>query len=224
MSKPYFRDWGNLKFYEGKSFIAPPRIFKAELSLFFPNFYGQTLLKTPKTPRDTTPTLVGKASVVSIFSSQWAEGQAQSWVSQKSNPELHTILAENSDVAQMVHINYEDNSAKAWLIGLFMGSLRKKFPEKDWDKYFLVRRGLTDEIRECIGLLNSKVGYTYLVDQHCRIRWAGSGPSHPDELEGLNKGVARVAEDIRKEALLPASAREQLPGKKRLAERRDMES
>lgn len=216
MSRPYFRDWGNLKFHKGKSFIAPPRIFKAELSLFFPNFYGRTLIKTSKLPRDTTPTLTGKASVVTIFSSRWAEEQAKSWTSRESNPDLYRVLGENKGVAQMVHVNYEDNAAKAWLIGLFMGSLRKKFPEQDWDKYFLVRQGLTDEIREAIGLLNSKVGYTYLVDQHCRIRWAGSGPSHPDELEGLNRGLARMAEDIRNEALLPASAREQHPGRKHL--------
>ena len=214
MAKPYFRDWGNLKYHSGKSFIAPPRLFKAELSLFFPNFYGETLLKEAKEPRDTTPLLTGKASVVTLFSSQWAQSQVETFVSQKSNPELHDAVAQNSDVAQMVHINYEDNAAKAWLIRMFMGSLRKKFPEKDWDKYFLVRRGITDEIRESIGLLNSKVGYTYLVDHHCRIRWAGSGPSHPDELEGLNKGVARLAEEIRKEATLPATAREQHPGKK----------
>lgn len=216
MAKPYFRDWGNLKFHEGKSFIAPPRIFKAELSLFFPNFYGQTLLKTTKAPRDTTPTLTGKASVVSIYSSQWAESQAQSWVSPEANPGLQQVLREHGDVAQAVQINYEDNAAKAWIIGLFMGSLRKRFPEKDWDKYFLVRRGLTDEIRESVGLLNSKVGYTFLIDHHCRIRWAGSGPSHPDELEGLNRGLVRVSQDIRKEVRMPASAREQHPGKKRL--------
>ena len=216
MSRPYFRDWGNLKFHEGKSFIAPPRLFKAEFSLFFPNFYGQTLLKSTKEPRDTTPTFTGKASVVSVFSSQWAESQIDTFVSEKANPELHEAIAGSGGLAQQVYINYEDNSAKAWLVKMFMGSLRKKFPEDNWGQYFLVQRGITDQIRESIGLLNSKVGYTFLVDQHCRIRWAGSGPAHPDELEGLNKGVTRVVEDIKKEARLPASAREQHPGKQHL--------
>ncbi|VUC36024.1 unnamed protein product [Clonostachys rosea] len=216
LSRPYFRDWGNLKFHEGKSFIAPPRLFKAELSLFFPNFIGQTIEKSSKEPKDTTPVLSGRASVVSFFSSQWAENQVHSWTSEAANPELHKVLAQNENFAQTVSINYEDNKAKAWIVRMFMGSLRKKFPQKDWDKYFLVQGGVTDEIRESIGLLNSKVGYTYLVDQHCRIRWAGSGTSHPDELEGLNKGLARLADEIRKEAALPASAREQHPGNKRV--------
>ncbi|KIE03113.1 ATPase assembly factor ATP10, mitochondria, partial [Metarhizium majus ARSEF 297] len=213
ISRPYFRDWGNLQFHKGKSFIAPPRLFKAELSLFFPNLYGETLVKTDKAPRDTTPLLTGKASVVSIYSSQWAEQQAATFVSKESNPALHDVLDKNGDFAQVININYEDNRGKAWLVKLFRGSLRKRFPEKDWDKYFLVQRGITDDIRESIGLLNSKVGYTYLVDHHCRIRWAGSGPSHPEENASLAKGLARLVEEIKRDAARPAAAREQLPGK-----------
>ena len=216
MARPYFRDWNNLKFHEGKSFISPPRLFKAELSLFFPNLYGQTLLKSDKEPRDTTPLLHGRASIVSVFSSQWAEIQAQSFVSSKANPGLEQVLAENPGVAQKVDINYENNAGKAWIVRMFMGSLRKKVTEKDWDKYFLVQRGITDNIRESIGLLNSKVGYVYLVDQHCRIRWAGSGTAHPDELEGLTKGLRKMVQDLEKEASLPRTAREQHPGKKHL--------
>lgn len=216
MSRPYFRDWNNLQFHEGKSFIAPPRLFKAELSLFFPNLYGQTLLKTDKEPRDTTPLLTGKASVISIFSSQWAERQAASFVSKEANPALHDVVSRSGDLAQFVNINVEPNSGKAWLIRMFMGSLRKQFAEKDWDKYFLVRRGITDNIRESIGLLNSKVGYTYVVDHHCRIRWAGSGTAHPLECEGLAKGLERVVEEIKRDAHLPASARERHPGKQHL--------
>lgn len=221
MSRPYFRDWGNLQYHKGKSFIAPPRLFKAELSLFFPNLYGQTIVKSDKAPRDTTPLLTGKASVVSIFSSQWAESQVDTFVGKTANPALHDVVAQNPDLTQLVNINYEDNAGKALLVRLFMGSLRRKFPEKDWDKYFLVRRGITDTIRESIGLLNSRVGYTYLVDQHCRIRWAGSGPAHPDEQEGLAKGLGRLVEEINKEALLPATARERPMGRQHLEKERE---
>ncbi|KAF7560715.1 hypothetical protein G7046_g3424 [Stylonectria norvegica] len=216
IARPYFRDWGNLQYHKGKSFIAPPRLFKAELSLFFPNFYGETLLKTDKNPRDTTPLLAGKATVISIFSSRWAEQQVDTFVSKAANPALHDVLAKTGDISQLAYVNYEDNAGKAWLVRFFMGSLRKVFAEKDWNKYFLVRRGVTDEIRESIGLLNSRVGYVYLVDQYCRVRWAGSGLSHPDEREGLAKGLARLVDEINRETTLPATAREQHPGKKHL--------
>ncbi|PMB70647.1 Mitochondrial ATPase complex subunit ATP10 [Beauveria bassiana] len=217
LSRPYFRDWNNLKYHDGKSFIAPPRLFKAEFSLFFPNLYGQTILKTDKEPRDTTPLLAGKASVVCIFSSQWAEAQVESFTSAAANPALQDILARHGGrdgLAQVVRVNYEDNAGKAWLVRLFMGALRRRLPEHEWDRYFLVRRGVTDHIRECIGLLNSKVGYTYLVDQHCRVRWAASGNSSPEEVEGLNRGLVRLVEGIEAEALLPSTAREPVPGRK----------
>ncbi len=71
MAKPYFRDWNNLKFHGGKAFIAPPRLFRGDVSLYFPNLFGRTLLKNNSEPRDTTPALEGKASVVTVFSSVW---------------------------------------------------------------------------------------------------------------------------------------------------------
>ncbi|KAI1143427.1 ATP10 protein-domain-containing protein [Hypoxylon sp. FL0543] len=195
MSRPYFRDWGNLKFHKGKTFIAPPRPFKGDLSLFFPNLYGRTLLKSDRSPRDTTPALQGKISVVSVFSSVWAENQAKTFVSKESNPELESVLEQNKDVAQRVWINIEENTLKAWLIKLFMGGIRSRIGESNWDRYFVVRRGVSDEIRERVGLLNSSVGYVYLVDSNCRIRWAGSGPSEDHEREGLVKGVQRLLEE-----------------------------
>ncbi|XXG94647.1 protein transport protein gos1 [Hypoxylon texense] len=195
MSRPYFRDWGNLQFHKGKTFIAPPRPFKGDLSLFFPNLYGQTLLKSDRNPRDTTPALQGKISVVSIFSSVWAENQAKSFVSQESNPELESVLEQHKDVAQRVWINVEENRLKAWLIKLFTGGIRKQVGEPNWGRYFVVRKGVSDDIRENIGLLNSSVGYVYLVDGECRIRWAGSGPSEDHEREGLAKAVQRLVDE-----------------------------
>lgn len=219
LARPYFRDWGNLQYHKGKSFLAPPRLFKAELSLFFPNLYGQTLLKDDTNSRDTTPLLTGRATVVSIFSSQWAESQVATFASKEANPALHEAVERSAGLAQLVNINYEDNAGKAWLIKLFMGSLRRRFPERDWDKYFIVKGGITDHIRESIGLLNSKVGYTYLVDHHCRIRWAGSGPSDPEERDSLAKGLAKLVDDINKEAKMPAAAREQSRGREHLAKK-----
>lgn len=137
-------------------------------------------------------------------------------MSKESNPALHEAIAAAGGLGQLVHVNYEDNAGKAWLVRMFRGSLRKKFAEADWDKYFLVQRGITDDIRESVGLLNSKVGYVYLIDQHCRIRWAGSGPSHPEECVSLARGLTRLVAEINKEAKLPAAARERPTGKQHL--------
>src|SRR4051794_39306077 len=110
MARPYFRDWNNLQFHDGKTFIAPPRLFRGDVSLYFPNLYGRTLQKTDRQARDTTPTLAGKASIVSIFSGVWAESQVQTFASPANNPALQEVLARSGGQAQMVQINVEENA------------------------------------------------------------------------------------------------------------------
>lgn len=199
MSKPYFREWSNMRLHKGKSFLAPPRLFKSDKSLYFPNMHGQTLTKDKKLT-STTPVLEDKVSVVSVFSSAWAEGQANTFVSEKENAELHEVLKSSGGAAQLIRINIEENRIKAALVRLFMAGLRKQFGAENWGRYFLVVRGVTDDMKDKIGLLNSKVGYTYLLDGQCRIRWAGSGKAEGDEKESLVKGVRRLLEDRTKAA------------------------
>ncbi|KAK1545217.1 ATP10 protein [Colletotrichum paranaense] len=220
MARPYFRDWRNMQFHEGKSFIAPPLPFKADMSLFFPNFVGDTLAKNANNPRDTTRTLLGKVSVVAVYSSQWADDQAKTFISPEANPELHELLAKTPRKTQVLQLNIEDNKFKAWIVKMFMGNLRKQIPEHNWGKYFLVPRGITNEISESIGYLNSKVGYVYLVDNLCRIRWAASGPSHPDERESLVKGMKLVLHEWNKNekaALEAAQVKDAAKGKKEVS-------
>lgn len=76
-----------------------------------------------------------------------------------------------------------------------MWNQRQKLGSENWDKYFLVEKGLTMELRDMIGLLNSKVGYIYLLDRECKIRWAGCGFCEDYEREGLLKGVRKLIDD-----------------------------
>jgi mitochondrial ATPase complex subunit ATP10 len=194
VAKPYFREWSNLKYNEGKTFKSNPRIFKQEKSLFFPNLYGTTLA-SPSKPKDTTHVLKGKISVVNLFSSLWAEQQVATFTNQKQNPELHKVLAAEPSVAQRVDINLEENSMRAWLVRLFMGNLRRKLPVEQHNKYFLVQKGMTETIKLSIGMLNTKVGYVYLVDEFGHIRWAGSGSAELGEKESLNAGLLRLIDE-----------------------------
>lgn len=197
MSKPYYREWSNMKYHKGKSFLAPPRIFKADRALYFPNLTGRTLEPDSTLYENTTPILQGKVSVVSVFSGAWAENQAATFASEKSNPGLHAVVRKNKGLAQMVHINVEENYLRAMLIKLFRPSLRRKLPEWMWKRYFVVQKGFTDEMKESIGILNSKVGYTYILDRECKIRWVGSGPAEEYEKDVLVKSVSRLLEDAK---------------------------
>ncbi|EEP78564.1 conserved hypothetical protein [Uncinocarpus reesii 1704] len=193
-SKPYFRDWVRMRHHKGKTFLSNSRNFRRDKALYFPNLFGRTLDRLSPM-QNTTPVLQGKISVVSIFSSLWAERQTASFIGEKQNPRLHHILQESNGVAQEVAVNVEDNWLKALLVQSFMANLRRKLPEAKHRRYFLVTKGFTDHLREQIGVMNSKVGYVYLLDQACRIRWAGSSIAAPTEIESLNAGLKRLVEE-----------------------------
>ncbi|OBT58803.1 hypothetical protein VE04_01165 [Pseudogymnoascus sp. 24MN13] len=206
MATPYFREWSNMRHHKGKTFVAPPRLFRADRALYFPNLQGQTLLEAAEM-LDTTPVLSDRISVVSVFSSAWAEHQATSFVGKKENAELHEVVAASGGRAQMVQINVEENPLKSALIKLFKPSLRAKLGRDAWGKYFVVTKGLTGEMRDAMGLLNSKVGYTYLLDGACRIRWAGSGIAEGDEREGLVRGVKKLIEEAKGKKSSPGGSK-----------------
>lgn len=202
--RPYFQEWRRVDHHRGKSFVANERLFKKDKALYFPNLWGKTLSKDgdgEKGGRDTTPLLKGKVSVVCFQANDWATEQVETFVGPKSNPQLQTLLENKNGMVQRVDVNLQGDVARSWLVWLFNYRLRRMIPKERWDKYFMIklprdiRRGLTDEIRDAIGLLNSQVGYVYLVDPSCRIRWAGSGDAWAGEVDGLNAGIQRLVKD-----------------------------
>ncbi len=179
------------------------RLFRGERALWFPNLWGWTLAKDGAGGKDTTPVLKGKISLVGVQSGIWAEEQVRTFLGEKENPELQRLVMENSRLVQKVEVNIQDHWFRALLVKLFKNNLRKSRPESDWGKYFTVRlnrdtgKGLTEGIRDAMGLLNSQVGYVYLVDTECRIRWAGSGHAWEGENKNLNAGLMRLVQEAR---------------------------
>ncbi|KAK4540584.1 hypothetical protein LTR36_009114 [Oleoguttula mirabilis] len=220
IAKPYFRDWSNMRFHKGKGWVANERLFRGEHALWFPNFFGKPLRKQKGLVRgggrlgrrdgygglgkDTCTVMEGKVSVVSLVSNTWAENQVETFCSRASNPALHEVLAENKEIAQRVEINYESNILKWYLLQLFAGrSLRRTRSLEEQGRYFMVRRGLSELMKEAIGVLNDKGGYVYLVDGEGKIRWAGSAEAGEGEKESLVRGVRRLVQEAR----MPREAR-----------------
>jgi mitochondrial ATPase complex subunit ATP10 len=104
---------------------------------------------------------------------------------------------------QRVDVNVQGDWVRQLLVRLFKGRLRRSMPEEQWGRYFMVKlardvgKGLTEDVRDAMGFLNSQVGYVYLLDTECRIRWAGSGHAWKGEVEGLNMGIRRLLEEAR---------------------------
>ena len=183
-----------MRHHRGKLFLSSPKLFKAEASLYFPNMQGYTLAD-PSGMTDTTDVFRGKISVVSVFSGLWAENQTKTFVGKEQNPELeNTVELLKGEGVQRIWINIEEQWMRAGLVRLFLGGLRKMLKTEEWGRYLVVRRGLEDDMMLDIGMVNRKIGYVYLVDERCRIRWVGSGEAVHGEKEGLVGGVRRLLE------------------------------
>lgn len=209
-----------MRFHKGKVFVANDRLFRSEHALYFPNFFGKTLnrnaLKVDTSDgyggygRNTCEAMKGKISVVSIVSNTWAEEQVATFCSPKHNPGLHQVLQQNKDIVQRVEINHESNAIKWWLLQLFSGNLRTGKSPDEQGKYFMVRRGVSDIMKEAIGLLNDKGGYVYLVDPECKIRWAGSAEAQETEKESMVGGLRKLVQEVR----TPRETRERVAERK----------
>lgn len=199
--RPYFQEWRRTEHHKGKTFQSNERLFKKDKALYFPNMWGSTLYDSAGA--DTTPVLRGKISIVAIQSNRWGEEQVDTFFSKEANPELQTLLEQNKERVQRVDINVTTDIARQMLVRLFTGGLRRAIPEERWSRYFMirlprdVRMGLSDDVRDAMGFLNTQVGYVYLLDEDCKIRWAGSGHAWKGEIESLNAGLKRLLEESR---------------------------
>lgn len=59
----------------------------------------------------------------------------------------------------------------------------------------LIPRAL--QLKEPLGITNKHVGYIYLVDPDCKIRWAGNAYATEEERQGLRKAVAVLMARVR---------------------------
>jgi len=199
ISRSYFRDFNEMKHHKGKAFIAPERAFKADNALYFPNLHGRTL---EGEETDTTRILAGRVSVVSVLSSGWAENQVATWCSEAQNPGLHTLLDKDgakgsSGKAQLVEINHEPNPLKFWILRLFSYRLKAQRLKEHWGRYFIVRKGFDEFLRESVAIINQKVGYVYILDPQCKIRWAGNAVAEESEKASMVKNLGRILEEVK---------------------------
>lgn len=216
--RPYYQEWSRSRHHRGKSFVSNTRLFKRDKALYFPNIWGSTLALEGDGPdggRDITPVLNGKISIIGMQAGLWAEEQVNTFIGPKANPELEGLLAKYKPKFQRIDVNMQPDWIRALLVKWSRGRLRKAVPEDQWSRYFMIRlprdikKGLTEDVRDAMGLLNSQIGYVYLVDSSAKIRWAGSGDAWPGEVEGLNGAIQRLVEEER--ALVKSAAGSAMP-------------
>lgn len=180
-----------MQYHSGKTFLSPPRLIRREKALYFPNLRGYTLAN-PHEIGDTTSALLGKVSIVSLFSGKWAADQTRTFLEDKEFERQWELIAGGG--AQRVDINVEDDWMKAWIVRMSLEGIKRLRPEEEWGRYFVVRRGFNSNVKQSLGIANGKAGYVYLVDEDCKIRWAACGEAAEGENEGLTRGVRKLTE------------------------------
>lgn len=123
--------------------------------------------------------------MISMFSGKWAADQTKTFLGDDT-------FREPKQGVQRVEINVEEDWLKAWVVRMSVPGLRRARGEREWGRYFVVRRGINGTVREDLGMANGKVGYIYLVDETCRIRWAGCGDAAKGEKESLMNGIRKL--------------------------------
>jgi len=186
--KSYFRDFRNMDSNRGKFYLANERLYRKDVSLYFPNLVGRNLARSLK---DTTSVLKGKISVVTIFSRKWAEDQAQTFVSEKENPELLQAIQESGGAAQLIEINHEEFRMSSAMLWLFEWNMKRNRSTEQQDRYFIMR-GLPQTVKDSIGIMNDKIGYVFLLDRNCKIRWSACADALDSEKDSLVKGIQKL--------------------------------
>lgn len=200
VAQPYFKNWKGLDNAKGKNWIANERVWKRDLSLWFPNLRGETLDKGQDAVEggvsSTTKVMSGKVTVVGVFSRLWARNQCHSFFGSRGhqNPEIRRLVERYGGRAQIVEIDVEDKPVMRWFGYLFGWNLRKTMKKEEWGNYFYLKE-LPGNVAETIGVVNLSAGTVFLVDQECRIRWAGSGDATEEEKVNLAKGLKRLLAD-----------------------------
>lgn len=81
---------------------------------------------------------------------------------------------------------------------MFLSTLRRSIPVSQQPSYLLSHQSL-EYLREPMGMENKHVGYVFLVDWNCKIRWAGCSWATLEEEESLRKCSHVLLGQLKKE-------------------------
>lgn len=189
-TRGYFHDFHAIKSHGGKTWRAPSTLIKDDRSLWFPRIQGTRLSDKRKT--NTVDLFRNKISIVALLGSKISEEHTRSFYSDtlqhyKGHPKF-----------QLVQINLQTNPLKSYLVSLFLSSLRSQIHPSLQETYLLSGQNIELE-QEAIGFHNKHVGYTYLVDEKGRIRWAGGAFAEQAEKNALRACTAVLLDRVQDE-------------------------
>ncbi|KAG0346772.1 Mitochondrial ATPase complex subunit atp10 [Podila minutissima] len=182
----YFSEFSEVNRTGAKLWKATTSMVNADKALYMPNIVG-TSLKTSE-PIELVDVLRGKISLLAISGTRFGEEQIETYM----RPFLTRWPAGSSKV-QMVELNIQENPLKAGLVRMMVPFVKKTIPEERHANYILHYKSIK-HLKEPLSMQNSYLGYVFLVDGNCKIRWGAHGPATETEVKTLLDSVQRLSE------------------------------
>ncbi|CAO3636253.1 unnamed protein product [Cunninghamella blakesleeana] len=174
-TKSYFADVHEMRQHGGKMYYAKNTLVPADKAGYMPDFEGSDVHK--KTIH-TTDALLGKITLMSFVYAKYGETHVNSFI----NPFLAKF--KDTDSVQTFELNVQENLLKQLVLKAYVSSIRKNLPEERKDKYAFLFKDIK-KTRKMLGMTNEYIGYVYLVDEDCKIRWAAHGNATDQEVANM---------------------------------------
>ncbi|KAJ2191827.1 Mitochondrial ATPase complex subunit atp10 [Coemansia sp. RSA 522] len=171
----YFQDIVDLRDNGDKLFEAPKQLIRSSKAHYLPSVSGKTLAGQ-KT--DVIDLCRGKTTLLTVNFNKFSELHTNSFI----DP-FEAAFADSED-AQVVRLNIEENWAKAMVLQMCLPYLRRHTP-KDRHANYLIHYGDVEGLRKSMGIANSLIGYVFLIDKELRVRWYGNGLAVMSEAQSM---------------------------------------
>ncbi|KAJ2501479.1 Mitochondrial ATPase complex subunit atp10 [Coemansia sp. RSA 1972] len=171
----YFQDIVDLRDNGDKLFEAPKQLIRSSKAHYLPSVSGKTLAGQTT---DVIDLCRGKTTLLTVNFNKFSELHTNSFI----DP-FEAAFADSED-AQVVRLNIEENWAKAMVLQMCLPYLRRHTP-KDQHANYLIHYGDVEGLRKSMGIANSLIGYVFLIDKELRVRWYGNGLAVMSEAQSM---------------------------------------
>ncbi|KAJ9055840.1 Mitochondrial ATPase complex subunit atp10 [Entomophthora muscae] len=191
---PVYQDFHDIRATSGKLFEAIESEVPEQSALYMPNMKVKPLSPhldkfkdSPKSGVELMDQLQGKLTLVVFYLSQYGESQCRSFVSP-----FQELIDKRIPNLQLIEINVAEKFFNSLIVRLFASRIRGQLSEPKQANYYL-KYGSLEEIREKLAMVNSMMGYVFLVDKNLKVRWYANGEATQTELESMKAIVARLS-------------------------------
>ncbi|KAI8328243.1 ATP10 protein-domain-containing protein [Chlamydoabsidia padenii] len=174
-TKSYFADVHEMRKHGGKMYYASNKLTQPEKAGYMPDFEGSNVNREKV---HTTDKLLGKISLMSFVYAKYGEPHVNSFVDPFLAKYKHT------DGIQCIELNVQENVLKQLVLKAFIPSIRKNLPDNRKDNYMFLFKDIT-KTRKMLDMTNQYIGYVFLVDEDCKIRWTAHGDATQEEVANM---------------------------------------